>query len=163
MRPASLRSLVTNQSRHDGFTYLGLLIFIAILAVTSAASVKVGALVQRRAAEEELLAIGHEMRIALISYANATPAGQMKQPTSLQDLLKDPRFPNPRRHLRRIYPDPITGTVDWGYLYAANGRGIIGIHSLSLATPIKLAQFDSEFAGFEGKTSYAEWLFFVNY
>ena len=80
-----------DQRHHAGFTYLGLLIFIAILALTSAASVKVGALIQRRAAEEELLAIGHEMRMALISYSNATPAGQMKHPISLQDLLKDPR------------------------------------------------------------------------
>jgi type II secretory pathway pseudopilin PulG len=142
-----------------GFTYLGLLIFISILGMTSATSIKVGALVQRRAAEQELLAIGHEMRLALISYANATPFGQSRRPTSLQDLLKDPRYPSIKRHLRQIYTDPITGKSEWGQLLAADGKGIVGIHSLSSATPIKLAQFDAEFATFEGKTSYREWLF----
>lgn len=148
--------------RQTGFTYVGLLILLAILAITSATSVQVGVLIQRRSAEQELLAIGHEMRAALISYANATPVGQERKPPSLQSLLKDPRFPNTKRHLRQIYVDPITGTSDWGVLYADNGKGIIGIYSLSSSTPIKLSQFETEFENFEGKTSYKHWIFSIS-
>ena len=142
-----------------GFTFLGLLIIIAIIGLTSATALQVGALLQRRAAEQDLLAIGNEFRNALISYANATPPGQKHFPSSLQDLLKDPRYPNIRRHLRKLYADPLTGKSDWGTVMAPDGSGIIGVYSLSTATPIKIGHFDAPFQDFEGKRSYREWKF----
>ena len=114
---------------------------------------------QRRVAEEELLAVGSEFRLALISYSNATPVGQPVAPQSLQDLLKDPRYPNIRRHLRKLYFDPLTGKQQWGTVMSIDGKGIIGIYSLSTATPIKIGNFEMEFQNFEGKTSYADWVF----
>jgi type II secretory pathway pseudopilin PulG len=142
-----------------GFTYLGLLILIAVIGVTSAASLQVGALLQRRAAEEELLEIGAEFRSALLSYAKATPPGQRRTPASLQDLLKDPRYPVPRRHLRKLYADPLTGREEWGIVEVTNGAGILGIHSLSEAHPIKIGGFAAPFQTFAGKTSYRDWIF----
>jgi len=142
-----------------GFTYLGLLILIAIIGIASAATVQVGALAGRRAAEEDLLYIGMEFRRALLSYASSTPAGQSRLPRSLEDLLKDPRYPNTRRHLRKLYADPITGKTEWGLIPAVDGSGIAGIHSLSDATPIKIDKFEPELADFAGKTSYRDWRF----
>ena len=142
-----------------GFTYLGLLILVAIIGIASAASLQAGAALQRCAAEEELLDIGMAFRNALISYANATPVGQKRSPASLQDLLKDPRYPNPRRHLRKLYVDPLTGKEEWGVIQAQDGSGIIGVYSLSNARPIKTGNFEIAFQGFEGKTSYREWKF----
>ena len=60
----------------SGFAFLALLISIAIIGVAAAATLQVGSLLQRHAAEEELLAIGSEFRRALICYSSATPAGQ---------------------------------------------------------------------------------------
>jgi type II secretory pathway pseudopilin PulG len=151
-----------------GFSYLGLLILLVILSITTAASLQLGAIMTRRSAEQELLAIGQEFRDALSSYAAATPDGQPSAPQSLQDLLKDPRFPNVRRHLRKLYTDPITGKDEWGTVTVASplasesrvvGAGIVGIYSLSTLTPVKLGNFDAPFQSFEGKTSYAEWQF----
>jgi len=153
-------TLIGRVYRNHGFTYLGLLIMIAIIGVTSAATLQVGSIAQRRAAEEELLIIGAAFQEALASYANAAPDKSQKTgPASLQDLLKDPRYPNGRRHLRKIYPDPITGTEEWGTVLSADGNSIIGIYSLSPAKPIKLGHFDIRFQGFEGKTSYRAWKF----
>jgi len=132
---------------------------LAIIAIASAATLQVGSVVHRHAAEEELLEIGTEFRSALVSYANATPPGQARLPHSLQDLLRDPRYPNLQRHLRKLYADPITGKAEWGTVLAQNGTGIIGIHSLSEAPPIKIGNFDPSFQGFSGKTSYREWVF----
>lgn len=147
-------------SRRDGgFTYLGLLILVAVIGIASAAALQVGSALQRRAAEEELLEIGAEFRNALISYANATPAGQKRSPSSLQDLLKDPRYPKPLRHLRKFYADPMTGKEEWGLIEALDGSGIIGVYSLSDAKPIKVGNFETAFQGFEGKTSYRGWKF----
>jgi type II secretory pathway pseudopilin PulG len=146
-------------SRQYGFTYLGALILIAVISVAASATLKVGAAMHRRAAEEELLAIGGEFRDAFVSYANSTPLGQPRTPPSLDDLLKDPRFPTVRRHLRRIYVDPISGKQEWGAIQAQPGPGIMGVYSLAEGTPIKIANFDLRFQDFEGKTSYRDWIF----
>jgi type II secretory pathway pseudopilin PulG len=144
---------------HRGFAYLSLLIAIAIIGVAAAATLQLGSILQRRAAEEELLAIGGEFRRALISYSGATPVGQISSPPTLQALLKDPRYPNIRRHLRKLYHDPLTGSQQWGTVMSIDGKGIVGIYSLSTAKPIKIGNFETQFLSFADKTSYADWVF----
>jgi type II secretory pathway pseudopilin PulG len=147
--------------RQSGFTYLGLIILVAIIGIASVATLQVGSALQRRAAEEELLEIGAELRSALISYANATPIGQKRAPRSIQELLKDPRYPNIKRHLRKLHPDPLTGKDDWGIVEAIDGSGIVGFYSLVAAKPIKIDNFDPLFQEFAGKSSYQEWRFMI--
>lgn len=145
--------------RSGGFTYLGLIILVAILGLVGAAGLKIGVLMQRRAAEQALLDIGTEFANALKSYAAASTRGQPQQPPSIQDLLKDPRFPGVRRHLRQLYVDPITGSAAWGVTYADGETGVLGIHSLSPAQPLKVGNFPPWLAEFEGKSRYSEWQF----
>lgn len=145
--------------RQRGFTYLGLIILVAILGLVGAAGLKMGSLLQRQAAEQELLDIGAQFSDALQSYAAATPPGQPTQPASLAALLRDPRVPQLRRHLRKLFVDPITGRAQWGLLYQPGGNGIIGVYSLSQQQPLKVANFEARFAGFEGKTHFSEWQF----
>jgi type II secretory pathway pseudopilin PulG len=148
------------KERHaGGFTYVGLLIMLAIIAVAATATLQLGAIAQRREAEEELLAIGSEFRNALLSYAVATPAGQPTAPQTLDDLLKDPRYPTPRRHLRKLYGDPLTGKAEWGVMHTLDGKGIAGVYSLSTQRPIKIGNFAPEFQTFTGKDTYAGWVF----
>jgi len=149
-------------NRCAGFTYLSILILIAIIGLVSASSLQVGSILQRRAAEEELIEIGAEFRNALMSFAAATPVGQKQAPNTLQDLLKDPRFPTTRRHLRKFYSDPITGKEEWGMIMAPDGSGLIGVYSLSDAKPIKTGHFDAAFQGFEDKKSYRDWRFTIS-
>jgi type II secretory pathway pseudopilin PulG len=149
--------------RHEaGFTYLGLIIFVTVIGMVGAATLKVGSLLQRAEAENELLELGAEFSAALRSYAAATPKGQPNQPTSLQQLLRDPRFPNPRRHLRRIFVDPITGKAEWGLVSAGEGTPILGVYSLSQAQPLKIAGFDARFVSFENKKHLSDWKFAAN-
>ncbi|NVI84677.1 type II secretion system protein [Janthinobacterium sp. BJB401] len=145
--------------RQRGFTYLGLIILVAILGLVGAAGLKMGSLLQRQAAEQELLDIGAQFVDALQSYAGATPAGQPQQPPSLAALLRDPRFPQVRRHLRKLYVDPITGRAEWGLLYQPGSQGIIGVHSLSSSAPLKVGNFEARFTGFEGRSHLSEWQF----
>jgi type II secretory pathway pseudopilin PulG len=145
----------------QGFTYLGLIILVTIIGLVAVSSLQVGAIVQRRQAEEELLAIGREYYDALNRYSEATPAGQSPYPGRLEDLLVDPRFPNIRHHLRRLYIDPITGNNEWGVVFGrtASGQGIIGIHSLSDAPTIKRDNFNAPFEYLKDKKIYSEWVF----
>jgi type II secretory pathway pseudopilin PulG len=151
--------MTANPTRNSsGFTYVGLLAFVAFLGAASAAAVSAGAALQRRDVETELLFIGGQFRDAFKSYQEATPPGQRPYPASLEDLVRDRRVPGVRRHLRRIYVDPLTGSAEWGTV-AAPGGGIAGVFSRAGGRPLKSAQFPPEFAQFEGKESYADWLF----
>ena len=76
-------------------------------------------------------------------------------PRSLQDLLKDPRFAY-RRHIRRLYEDPVAGG-EWRIL--RQGRGIIGVASISNDKPLRRGNFPIGLEHFAGTTSYSQWLF----
>jgi type II secretory pathway pseudopilin PulG len=143
---------------HRGFAYVMLLAAVAIIGVAAASALALGASMGRREAEEQLLAIGTEFQRALETYAAATPVGQDRRPMSLDDLLRDPRYPGVRRHLREIYVDPLTGRAEWGVLRDVDGR-IRGVHSIAPGHPIKQMGFELWQAHFERATSYAGWIF----
>ncbi|SFD07346.1 type II secretion system protein [Massilia yuzhufengensis] len=145
--------------RQAGFTYLGLIIFVFIVGLVGAATLKAGALLERAQRETELLEIGAQFSAALKSYADATPRGQPPQPLSLQELLRDTRFPTPRRHLRKIFVDPVSGKAEWGIVSAGEGGRILGVHSLSQVPPLKQARFDERFPNFENREHIAQWKF----
>jgi type II secretory pathway pseudopilin PulG len=142
-----------------GFTYVGLIVLVAIIGMVGAATLKVDALLRRAAAEQELLEIGAAFSQALKSYAEATPRGQPTYPPSLQELLKDPRSPAIRRHLRKIFVDPITGKAEWGIVHAGNDTGVLAVYSLSKAKPLKVANFDGRFANLENREKISDWKF----
>lgn len=147
------------RARSGGFTYVGLIVLLAILGLVAAAGMKTGALMQRAAAEQELLEIGAAFSDALRSYAAATPQGQPTQPPNLQALLKDPRFPGVRRHLRRIFVDPVTGKAEWGVVTIGDKALVSGVYSLSAARPLKVGNFDARFVNFDNKERISEWKF----
>ncbi|HEY9101013.1 type II secretion system protein [Chitinimonas sp.] len=141
-----------------GFSYLALLILLATLGFTASASVLLGSIAQRRQAEQELLFVGAAYREALGSYYLAKPPGQRRYPPNLEALLLDTRFPEPRRHLRKLYPDPITGEANWQLLRHPDG-GIMAVASRSPITPIKQDLFEPEDASFRGRQHYTDWVF----
>jgi len=151
LRPSAKASL--------GFAYLSLLIFLALLGFISAMALQVGSLVHRRVAEEALLDIGFEYAKALGSYADQTPVGMEDQPMNLQELLLDKRLPGRVRHLRQLYPDPVTGGQEWGLDLDPDTNRIIGIFSLSDKRPIKIDNFPLGFYAFRGKSRLNEWVF----
>jgi hypothetical protein len=154
MKPRSQK-----QRRQGGFTYVGLLILIAVFALISAQTLRAGITAQRRQAEQELLDRGWRLTQALESYARATPAGQSFTPRTIEDLLRDPRFPTKTvRHLRRVEFDPITAQAQWGVVRTPDGRGIEGFHSLSTER-VWRQQFVPPFTDFADKPLYRDWVF----
>jgi type II secretory pathway pseudopilin PulG len=140
--------------RCGGFTYIILLLLVAMMSLALTQAVPMWQTVQQRDKEEELLFVGAQFRRAIARYYAAGGA----YPRQLEDLVKDPRFPGVRRFLRKVYPDPITGSAEWG-LVKLPGDLITGVYSLSQAEPIKKADFSLADQGFEGKMKYSEWLF----
>lgn len=147
---------MVSQRQSRGFTYLMVLFVVALMGVGLALTGDVWYTSVKREKEAELLFIGDQYRLAIERYYLSGP--QRQYPRSLSDLLKDPRRPGAERYLRRLYPDPIRGTSEWGLVKAPDG-GILGVHSLSDEPPVKVANFPPRDASFEGKTKYSEWKF----
>ncbi|ROZ79738.1 type II secretion system protein [Ramlibacter sp. WS9] len=148
--------------KQGGFAYVLLLLAVALISIAATAAVSLGATMARRDAERELLAIGAEFQQALRSYAGV-PAGAVtptmgQGPRTLDDLLKDPRVPGIRRHLRQLYADPLTGKSEWGLVLDAQGR-IAGVHSLAEGKPIRQLGFGPQFAALENADTYRQWVF----
>ena len=141
--------------RADGFAYLTILFIVAIMAGGLAVIGEVWQTSAVREREAELLFIGDQYRKAIERYYLAGPR---QYPKNLTDLIKDPRQPATVRHLRRLYPDPITGKEEWGLVKSPDG-GFAGVYSLSEEPPLKAAGFAVRDAAFEGKPKYSDWQF----
>lgn len=141
-----------------GFTYVGLLLLVAMMGISLTVVCQVWQTMQKREKEVELLFVGDQIRRAIGLYYANTPGGRERYPRSLEDLLKDPRYPGVRRYLRKIYRDPITGRAEWGLVKA--GDVITGVYSLSDEEPLKKTEFRLVDRSFEGKTKYSDWVFF---
>lgn len=146
--------------REAGFTYLGLLFAIAIAGIALAGIGVLWQMESRRDKEKELLFIGEEYRTAITRYFAQSPGGVGQYPQKLEDLLLDTRFPNPVRHLRRLYRDPMMPDGEWE-LIRQQGR-ITGVASRSQEQPIKIAGFAPEQDDFEGAERYNAWRFVSN-
>jgi hypothetical protein len=144
-------------NRERGLAYLGLLFAVAFLGLVVGTAAEVDATAMQREKERKLLAIGHQFRTAFASYRDLRLAGRQVYPQTLDDLLQDPRFPQVRRHLRRVFVDPMTGKAEWG-LVRIGGR-IVGVHSLSERMPFKQDGFEADDMSLRGKQRYSEWVF----
>lgn len=120
-----------------GFTYLGVLLLVALGGAGLAA---LGTQWQSRAIQEreqELLFRGEQIRQAVARYRAAQEPRAW--PRSLDDLLHDRRGERVRHHLRQPWPDPYTGRADWVLLPPPRARdgqaepGFAGVRSRAQA------------------------------
>ena len=149
----------TGKSAQSGFTYLLVLMLIALIGMGLAAAGTLWRTESQRDREADLLFIGDQYRQAIRSYYELDP-GQPRLPQSIDDLLEDNRRPNIVRHLRRAYRDPLTSGA-FAPIRDPNTKGIIGVYSPAPGQPFKTDGFSSKDAAFKGAKSYAEWRFVI--
>ena len=136
--------------RSRGFTYIMVLLWVAISGVMLMALSRAWLMESRRERDTELIYRGEQIRDALSAYA-AVPVstGRSHAPERLEDLLEDRRSGQVVRHLRRVWRDPITNSPNWGLIKDANG-GIVGVFSTSPKVPL---------LGPPGTRRYRDWRF----
>lgn len=121
--------------RHEsGITFLLTLFMVAALGLGLASFGTVWATTAQRERETELIFIGGEFARALAHYKAQSPG---VYPLTLQELVGDTRVPFPRRFLRKLYRDPMSGKADWQEV-RIDGR-IVGVHSRSDKTALRTA------------------------
>jgi type II secretory pathway pseudopilin PulG len=145
------------RQRASGVALMGLVVLLAIGGVATLQFTESAATVRQRELEAELLWVGQQYRQALESYYRATPGPVKHLPVSLEELLRDSRFPQPVRHLRRLYPDPMQPEVPWGAL--RRGGQIVGVYSQSDGAPLRRTGFAAGLESFEGASQYSDWRF----
>lgn len=141
-----------------GFTYIFVLIAVAILGLMLAGVGEVWHVAQQREKERELLFIGNQFRQAIALYYERSNSPVKQYPKSLDDLLADKRFADSPPYLRKIFYDPMTHQKEWGVINSQDGR-IMGIHSLSDDQSLKIWGFSATDEKFSGKQKYSEWAF----
>lgn len=145
-------------SQSGGFILIGLLLLIMVSGIAlSQAGVKWRD-AQQREREQELIRVGEAYRLAIGRYYNETPSVVKEYPPNLEVLLSDKRFPTPKKHIRKLYIDPITQREGWGIVEAPSG-GVMGIYSLSDKPPFKVAGFRPHLRHLNDKKYYGEWYF----
>ena len=144
--------------RQAGLTYLGALVLVALISAMLASAAIIWHTASQREKELELLFVGNQFRSAIRAYYEQGSGADKHYPRTLDDLLLDNRNAVSRRHLRKIFVDPMTASTRWGLLMAEQG-GIRGVHSLSEAQAVKTGNFATQDRAFEGKTRVTQWLF----
>ena len=142
-----------------GFTFIGVLAFLVVAGIALTAASKYWSTVIRREKEKELLFRGDQIKTAITSYYNNTPKNRAPSyPKNLEELVKDPRFLSIRRHLRKVYKDPMTEDGTWGLVRDSKG-GVKGVFSKSKLKPVKVGNFPEEYEDFEKAKTYSDWRF----
>ncbi|TCW77977.1 hypothetical protein C5O80_32910 [Burkholderia sp. SRS-46] len=140
-------------ARERGLVLLALLIALMLMSIALAGALDVWALQRRREQEKQLLFAGDQYRRAIVHYYRLARV----YPESVDELVDDTRFPTPLHHLRRAYPDPLTGRTDWMFLWRADR--FYGVYSSVDQATVKRAGFPRLYADFEGAETYRKWKF----
>ncbi|MDP3086695.1 MAG: type II secretion system protein [Methylotenera sp.] len=143
--------------KYSGFTYIGLLILVAISGIGLAGVGIVWHQDAQREREKELLFIGEAYRQAIGSYYENTPGVIKQYPKQLEDLILDKRFPVVKRHIRKLHNDPLSFEKEWGLVMQQDG--IVGVYSTSELSPIRVTGFLSQYETFGSAKKYSEWKF----
>lgn len=145
--------------RERGAILLAVLVMVALVAAASQSLLMDTSNQQQRDKEEELLFVGEQYRQAIESYLRTSPNGVRRYPASLEELLSDNRFPQPRHHLRKLFRDPVSPQTEWKLIKL--GNSLLGVRSQSTGVPFRKAGFTSTQENFASAQTYADWEFKV--
>jgi hypothetical protein len=143
--------------RDQGFSYVIVMFLLAVLSLSAVRALENTWTLEQRDKEAETLWRGLAYREAIRIYYESSPGTGKSYPQELKDLLYDARLVRPTRPLRRLYTEPLSGSV-WGVIRNEEGR-VIGVYPDSKAMPLKQAGFPDELAGFTAAKHYSDWKF----
>ncbi len=113
-----------------GAVLLMVLIAVTLLGLVAGITGSSWRTIVQRSKEADLLWKGSQIRKAIGRYYEASqPQGLVPKtfPPALESLVHDPRFLEVKRHLRRLYLDPMTGEK-FEIIKAPDGR-VMGVRS----------------------------------
>ena len=108
--------------RQTGFTYLWVLVAVAIVGVGLAAAAEVWSTAAERQRVAQADWAGAQYVQAIAGYYEYTPGLVKAYPATLDELLEDRRGGTVRRHLRARYDNPLTADRQWQLVRGGDAR-----------------------------------------
>jgi type II secretory pathway pseudopilin PulG len=119
----------------SGFTFVALLVVVFVIALGLGVAAPTWSQQDKRERERELMRVGVLYAHALADFRESAPGSLKTYPKSLDELVLDARFLGVRRHLRRLYPDPLDPARPWGVVKDIDGY-IVAVYSQSADEPV---------------------------
>ncbi len=143
-----------------GVSLMVVLVMVVLVGLMAGMAGSTWRTIMQREREAELLWRGNQYRRAINSYYSSKGTGAANQyPSTLEDLLRDPRELKIVRHIRKLYKDPMTGG-DWVPIPAPEQGGRIkGVRSSSSEETFKKDGFDEDNEDLANKFRYSDWEF----
>ena len=159
MRSGSRPSALGVRSvRRGGFTYVWMLAALALLSIGLAAIGERWSDQAKREREGDLLRVGAVYAKAIATYYAASPGSLRQYPPELKNLTEDGRMVGTKRHIRKLYADPLDPSRPWGVMRAPDG-GVLGVYSQSDGQPLRTAPVDIGVAVLPSASRYSDWKF----
>lgn len=148
---------IEQRAGQAGFSYIGILITLAIAGLGLSGTAIVWHMQAQRINERTLLETGEAYRLAIGRYYEATPGAFKAYPRRLEELIEDKRFPVAKRHLRRLLSDPFSPRQPMRLI--VQQEAIIGVYSMSSLAPVSRKGYLEFESGFESAKKYSDWQF----
>lgn len=145
-------------AQQRGYVLVWLLALMALAGCGLAAVGEIWSLDAQRDRERELVQVGGQYAQAIASYYYASPPTKREFPRTLQALIEDTRSTPPRRHLRRLFPDPMAPGKPWGVVQRADGA-ILGVYSDNDGRPVTQVEVESGGITLPVVGQYRDWKF----
>lgn len=142
----------------NAFTYPFALMLTVVTAISLMAVQAYWSTIMKKEREKELLFAGEQIRDAIGSYCSAKQTTPVLYPQTMEELLLDSRFPVVKRHLRKMYKNPMSKDGKWYFVFGSNGK-IKGVYANNREKPLKQENFPEKFKTFEKKNHYSDWKF----
>lgn len=139
----------------------GILWVLAAVALAGLGLAKIGTVWSteaQRERERELVRVGVQYANAISSYYYASPVARREYPRSLEALVEDTRSATVRRHLRRLYEDPVGAGRPWALIQRSDGS-IVGVYSQSAGRPLRREAFETGGLQLPSAARYQDWKF----
>ena len=114
--------------RQSGYTYLGVLLAVALLGIALAGVSEIWVKTRQRQKMVQMQWVMEQYRKAIESYYYSNTGSVHFYPRSIKNLLEDERHLTVKRHLRKSYENPFTQSADWIFITMHDG-GITGIQT----------------------------------
>lgn len=164
-----MRGILSQMNSQSGAVLLMVLVSVSLIGLMAGIAGSSWQTYMQKSREADLLWKGNQIREAIGRYyefvgtarqSSGTAKSPQKKtfPQQLEDLLDDPRTLETVRHLRRLYPDPMTNE-EWEIVRSAKDGGIMGVKSTSTLKPFKQYGFSDEDKTFAAQSEYRGWSF----
>ena len=152
-----MRGFCMQRYKSSGFAMMIVITGLLVTSIFLMVTIPPARVERQQLREAELMFAGQAIQSAIESYAKPSGNAAIELPRNFDDLLFDTRGQVPRRHLRRVYIDPMSRSTDWG-LILQDDR-LLGVYSKSMAAPLKKVGFTTDHLSFTGAATYSQWRF----